>query len=56
MAYYGGDKSTEYLFQNDLIKLLLDNGWLLGDPKKYNRVLASSFGVLSFALSAQNKT
>jgi hypothetical protein len=43
LGFYGGDKSTEYLFQNDLIKLLLDNGWLLGDPKKYNRVLASSF-------------
>ena len=32
-ALFGGDKSTEFVFQNDMIKQLLDNGWLLGDPK-----------------------
>jgi type I restriction enzyme R subunit len=40
MAYYGGDKSTEYIFQNDMIKQLLDSGWLLGKPEGYNRELA----------------
>ena len=39
-ALYGGDKSTEFVFQNDMIRQLLANGWLLGDPKKYNRELA----------------
>ncbi len=29
MAYYGGDNSTEYVFQNDMIKQLLANGWHL---------------------------
>jgi type I restriction enzyme R subunit len=33
MAYYGGDKSTEYIFQSGMIKQLLANGWLLGDPE-----------------------
>ena len=34
---YGGDKSTEFVFQNDMVKQLLANGWLLGGPKKYTR-------------------
>lgn len=32
-SLYGGDKSTEFVFQNDMIQQLLANGWLLGDPK-----------------------
>jgi type I restriction enzyme, R subunit len=39
-ALYGGDKATEFVFQNDMIRELIANGWLLGDPKKYNRELA----------------
>ena len=34
------DASTENIFQNDMIKQLVANGWLLGDPAKYNRALA----------------
>ena len=56
MAYYGGDKSTEFIFQNDMIKQLLDNGWLLGDPKKYNRELALySEDVLGFVQETQDE-
>ena len=56
MAYYGGDKSTEYIFQNDMIKQLLANGWLLGDPKKYNRELALySEDVLGFVKETQDE-
>lgn len=41
MTYaYGGDKARENVFQNDLIQQMLDNGWLLGAPKNYNRELA----------------
>jgi type I restriction enzyme R subunit len=55
-ALYGGDKSTEYVFQNDMIKQLLDNGWLLGDPKKYNRELALySEDVLGFVKDTQDE-
>lgn len=31
------DKSCEYKFQADIIKELLDGGWLLGSPEKYDR-------------------
>jgi type I restriction enzyme R subunit len=56
MAYYGGDKSTEFVFQNDMIKQLLANGWLLGDPKKYNRELALySEDVLGFVKDTQDE-
>jgi type I restriction enzyme R subunit len=34
------DKSTEFTFQNDMIKQLVTNGWQLGKPEKYNRELA----------------
>lgn len=34
------DVSVEQIFQNDMIKQLLANGWLLGKPEKYNRNLA----------------
>lgn len=37
---YGGDKATEYVFQNDLIQQMLNNGWLRGNPNQYNRELA----------------
>ncbi|CAM3920651.1 type I restriction endonuclease subunit R [Rheinheimera salexigens] len=39
-AVFGGDKSTEFIFQNDMINQLLANGWLLGNPAGYNRELA----------------
>ena len=34
------DSSTELIFQNDIIKQLLGNGWLLGKSENYNRKLA----------------
>ncbi|GJQ60659.1 MAG: type I restriction-modification system, restriction (R) subunit [Candidatus Scalindua sp.] len=34
------DKLTENVFQNDMIKQLIANGWLLGKPENYNRELA----------------
>ncbi|MBV1880228.1 MAG: DEAD/DEAH box helicase family protein [Pseudomonadales bacterium] len=37
---FGGDKSTEYVFQNDMIQQMLENGWKLGKPENYNRELA----------------
>lgn len=33
-------KENELTFQNDLIKQLIANGWLLGRPENYNRELA----------------
>lgn len=33
-------KANELTFQNDMIKQLLSNGWLLGKPENYNRKLA----------------
>ncbi len=55
-ALYGGDKSTEFVFQNDMIKQLVANGWLLGDPKKYNRELALySEDVLGFVQDTQDE-
>ena len=38
--YYGGDKAAEYVFQNDIIRQMLANGWKLGKPENYNRELA----------------
>ena len=40
MSFYGGDKATEFVFQNDMIRQLVANGWLLGKPENYNRELA----------------
>lgn len=37
---FGGDKSCEFVFQNEMIKHLVANGWLLGKPENYNRELA----------------
>ncbi len=34
------DQATERVFQNDIIKQMLANGWQLGLPEKYNRELA----------------
>tara|TARA_R110001583_G_scaffold17299_1_gene70110 strand:+ start:10783 stop:14028 length:3246 start_codon:yes stop_codon:yes gene_type:complete len=33
-------KANELTFQNDMVKQLLANGWLLGKPENYNRELA----------------
>lgn len=40
MSIFGGDKSTEFTFQNDMIKQMLANGWQLGKAENYNRQLA----------------
>ncbi len=34
------DKSTESVFQRDMINQMVTNGWLLGKPENYNRGLA----------------
>jgi len=34
------DKTTESIFQNDIIRQMQANGWQLGKPKHYNRELA----------------
>ena len=39
-ALSGSGKANEFTFQNDMIKQLVDNGWLLGKPDNYNRELA----------------
>ncbi len=55
MSYYGGDKSTEFIFQNDMIRQLLANGWLLGKPENYNRELALyAEDVLGFVKETQD--
>ena len=33
-------KANESIFQNDMIKQLVANGWLLGKPENFNRKLA----------------
>jgi type I restriction enzyme R subunit len=33
-------KANEWTFQNDMLKHLVANGWLLGKPENYNRELA----------------
>lgn len=49
------DKATEFTFQNDMIKQLVANGWLLGKPEKYNRELALySEDVLGFVKDTQD--
>ncbi|MCP3942963.1 MAG: type I restriction endonuclease subunit R [Desulfobacteraceae bacterium] len=40
MSIFGSDKSNEFSFQNDMIRQLVENGWLLGKPENYNRKLA----------------
>ncbi len=34
------EKTNEVMFQNDMIRQLIANGWLLGKPEDYNRELA----------------
>lgn len=34
------NKAQEVVFQNDMIRQLVSNGWLLGKPENYNRELA----------------
>lgn len=40
MSIFGSDKSVENIFQNDMIKQMLANGWMLGQAENYNRQLA----------------
>ena len=40
MSIFGSDKSIENIFQNDMIKQMLSNGWQLGKAENYNRQLA----------------
>lgn len=48
--------ASEFAFQNEMIRNLTDNGWLLGDPKKYNRELALySEDVLGFVQDTQDE-
>ena len=48
--------ASEFAFQNEMIQQLLSNGWLLGDPKKYNRELALySEDVLGFVQETQDE-
>lgn len=52
---YLGDKSKESIFQNDIIRQLLDNGWLLGKPENYNRELTLySEDLLAFVKETQD--
>ena len=49
-------KANELTFQNDMIKQLLDNGWLLGKPESYNRELALyEEDVLGFVKDTQDE-
>ena len=53
---YGGDKSTEFVFQNDMINQLVANGWQLGQPSGYNRELALyEEDVLGFVKDTQDE-
>lgn len=48
--------ASEFAFQNEIIQQLLSNGWLLGDPKKYNRELALyEEDVLGFVQDTQDE-
>tara|TARA_R110001599_G_C12276626_1_gene662550 strand:- start:9445 stop:12720 length:3276 start_codon:yes stop_codon:yes gene_type:complete len=50
------DKSNESTFQNDMIRQLVANGWLLGKPDNYNRELALySEDVLGFVKDTQDE-
>ncbi|PCD00956.1 type I restriction endonuclease subunit R [Halopseudomonas pelagia] len=40
MSALGGGKANEFTFQNDMLKHLVANGWLLGKADNYNRELA----------------
>ena len=48
-------KENELTFQNDMIRQLLANGWLLGKPENYNRELALyAEDVLGFVKETQD--
>lgn len=48
--------ASELTFQNDMIKQLVSNGWLLGKPEGYNRELALyTEDVLGFVQDTQEK-
>lgn len=50
------NKTNEFTFQNDMIKQLVGNGWLLGIPEKYNRELALySDDLLGFIKDTQDE-
>lgn len=52
----GGGKANEFTFQNDMIKQLVANGWLLGKPDNYNRELALyEEDVLGFVKDTQDE-
>jgi len=52
----GSGKSNEFTFQNDMIKQLVANGWLLGKPDNYNRELALyEEDVLGFVKDTQDE-
>ncbi len=49
-------KDNELTFQNDMIRQLVANGWLLGSPENYNRELALyEEDVLGFVKDTQNE-
>jgi len=49
-------KANELTFQNDMIRQLKANGWLLGNPEKYNRELALyEEDVLGFVKDTQDQ-
>jgi len=49
------DNSNELTFQNDMIRQLCENGWLLGKPENYNRELALySEDLLGFVKETQD--
>ena len=37
MTESGGDRGSEYKFQNEIIQAMVSNGWLPGESSKYNR-------------------
>ncbi len=50
------NKVNELTFQNEMIRHLVANGWLLGDPKKYNREMALyEEDVLGFVKETQDE-
>jgi type I restriction enzyme R subunit len=50
------NKASEFTFQNDMIRQLVSNGWLLGKPEKYNRALALySEDLLGFVKDTQDE-
>ncbi|MBU0673145.1 MAG: DEAD/DEAH box helicase family protein [Proteobacteria bacterium] len=55
MSLFGGGKANEFTFQNEMIRQLVANGWLLGKPENYNRELALySEDLLGFVKETQD--